>query len=72
MFSFKHATDKILSYKFGGDFNSSLEVFLAWKYLSSERQRKRSQIAAIQNHAEDVADEEFRYEISEKSRRAQW
>lgn len=27
MFSVNMQTDKILSYKFGGDFNSSLEVF---------------------------------------------
>lgn len=32
MFSDKHASDKILSYEFGGDFNSSLEEILArWK-----------------------------------------
>lgn len=32
MFSDKHASDEILSYEFGGDFNSSLEEILArWK-----------------------------------------
>jgi len=32
VFSDKHASDKILSYKFGGDFNSGLEEILAqWK-----------------------------------------
>lgn len=49
-----------------------LEILARWKNLFNERLWKKSQITAIQNHVEDIADEEFRYEINEKSRRARW
>lgn len=56
-----------------------LEILAPWNpgavkesFQWAARRRKKSQITAIQNHAEDIADEEFRYEINEKSRRARW